>query len=52
MFKTEQEKFWAGDFAGEIMDRYKNLELIDYGFLYNRDGWNDNSNWFLLKKVV
>ena len=29
-FKTEQEKFWAGDFGNEYVDRNDNSELIAY----------------------
>lgn len=40
------------DFAGEIMDKYKDLELVDYGFCYHRDNnfKLDDSTWFLLKR--
>ena len=48
-FKTKQEQFWAG----EIMDKFPDLKLVDYGFNYHRD-YNfsqDDSNWFLLEKI-
>ncbi len=40
------------DFAGEMLERYPDLELVDYGFVYHRD-WNfpqDDLNWFLMRK--
>lgn len=40
------------DFAGDIMDKYKDIKLVDYGFCYHRDNnfKLDDSTWFLLKK--
>lgn len=40
------------DFAGEIMDHYPELKLIDYGFLYHRDPSfpQDDISWFLMEK--
>jgi hypothetical protein len=41
------------DFAGEMLERYPDLELIDYGFVYKRDNNfpQDDITWFLLKKT-
>jgi len=41
------------DFAGEMLDRFKDLELLDYGFVYHRDNNfpQDDLNWFLLRKM-
>jgi len=40
------------DFAGEIMDKYPDVQLIDYGFVYHKDPNFplDDITWFLLKK--
>jgi pseudaminic acid biosynthesis-associated methylase len=40
------------DFAGEILEAFDTLELVDYGFVYNRDNNfpGDDISWFLLKK--
>lgn len=40
------------DFAGEIMDRFPDVHLVDYGFVYHRDAHfpADDVNWFLLEK--
>jgi len=40
------------DFAGEMMDFYPGLKLIDYGFVYHRDFLfpQDDLTWFLLEK--
>lgn len=51
-YRGNREKLFKRDFAGEILDKYNDLELIDYGFLYSRDNnfSYDDSTWFLLKK--
>lgn len=40
------------DFAGEIMDQFPDLALLDYGFAYHRDpNWpQDDLTWWLLEK--
>lgn len=40
------------DFAGEMMKKYPDLDLLDYGFIYHKDKAfpMDDFNWFLLKK--
>jgi len=40
------------DFAGEMLDRYPALKLLDYGFVYRRDPLfpQDDMTWFLLEK--
>ncbi|MDE1164323.1 MAG: pseudaminic acid biosynthesis-associated methylase [Pseudomonas sp.] len=45
-------KLFKRDFAGEMLDRYSDLTLLDYGFFYRRD-CNfpmDDTHWFLLEK--
>lgn len=45
-------KLFKRDFAGEILSKYEDLELVDYGFVYHRDinFPQDDINWFLIKK--
>ncbi|KPA88669.1 pseudaminic acid biosynthesis-associated methylase [Pseudomonas asplenii] len=45
-------KLFKRDFAGEMLDRYRDLQLLDYGFGYHRDRQFpvDDLNWFLLEK--
>ncbi|WP_133511735.1 pseudaminic acid biosynthesis-associated methylase [Candidatus Thiosymbion oneisti] len=40
------------DFAGELLDRFSDLRLIDYGFVYRRDPVfpQDDVSWFLMEK--
>ena len=61
VFRTYKKHpgFWGGvkglfkrDFAGEIMDRHPQLQLVDYGFAYRRDPNfpQDDITWFLMEK--
>lgn len=39
------------DFAGEMLDRFEDLCLVDYGFVYHRGRFpQDDVTWFLLEK--
>lgn len=51
-YRGEKDRLFKRDFAGEILDRYPQFELIDYGFLYRRDPNfpQDDITWFLLEK--
>lgn len=41
------------DFAGDLLERYRELRLVDYGFVYRRDPHfpQDDLCWFLLEKM-
>lgn len=45
-------KLFKRDFAGEMMDMFPNLRLVQYGFRYHRDNLfpQDDSTWFVLSK--
>jgi len=51
-YRGHSERLFKRDFAGELLDRYPDLELVDYGFQYHRDHNfpADDMTWFLLKK--
>lgn len=51
-YRGNEGKLFKRDFAGEMLDKYSDLELIDYGFVYHRDYTfpQDDLTWFLLKK--
>lgn len=51
-YRGNKDRLFKRDFAGELMDKYENLDLIDYGFVYHRDNNfpDDDINWFLLEK--
>ena len=52
-YRGHKNKLFKRDFAGEMLDRFKDLELLDYGFVYHRDNNfpQDDLNWFLLRKM-
>lgn len=45
-------RLFKRDFAGEILDRYSDLQLVDYGFVYHRDAnfRQGDLTWFLMEK--
>lgn len=51
-YRGERERLFKRDFAGELMDRYPDLRLVDYGFVYRRDPVfpQDDITWFLMEK--
>ena len=53
-YRGNQDKLFKRDFAGEMIDRFSDLRLIDYGFYYHRDTNfpQDDLTWFLLEKSV
>jgi pseudaminic acid biosynthesis-associated methylase len=52
LYRGHQGKLFKRDFAGEMLDRFDDLNLLEYGFIYHRDNQfpQDDANWFLLKK--
>lgn len=50
-YRGHSERLFKRDFAGEILDRYPDLRLVDYGFVYHRGSFpQDDVTWFLLEK--
>ncbi len=51
-YRGHTDRLFKRDFAGEIMDRHPELQLIDYGFAYRRDPNfpQDDITWFLMQK--
>ena len=52
-YRGNKERLFKRDFAGELLDKYSDLRLVSYGFIYNRDAnfSQDDTNWFLLEKT-
>jgi pseudaminic acid biosynthesis-associated methylase len=52
IYRGHTNKLFKRDFAGEIMDQYPMMELLDYGFSYRRDPKFplDDITWFLMEK--
>ena len=51
-YRGHSQKLFKRDFAGEILDRFSDVSLVDYGFVYHRDTNfpQDDMTWFLLEK--
>ena len=51
-YRGQKGLLWKRDFAGEMMDKYPDLRLIDYGFIYKRDPQyqQDDVTYFLMEK--
>jgi spore coat polysaccharide biosynthesis protein SpsF len=51
-YRGHTDRLFKRDFAGEMMDKYSDLILVDYGFAYHRDTAfpQDDITWFLMEK--
>lgn len=51
-YRGHGDRLFKRDFAGEMLDRYPDLRLLDYGFAYRRDPNfpQDDVTWFLMEK--
>ena len=52
-YRGHSKKLFKRDFAGEFMDSFNDIKLVDYGFVYHRDNCfpQDDINWFLFEKI-
>jgi len=53
VYREHAHRLYKRDFAGELMDAHPDLSLVDYGFVYHRDGNfpQDDITWFLMEKT-
>lgn len=51
-YRGNKDRLFKRDFAGEMLDKFPDLELVNYGFSYHRDPFfpQDDGTWFLLRK--
>ena len=51
-YRGHKDRLFKRDFAGEFLDAYPDVSLVDYGFSYHRDAAfpQDDITWFLLEK--
>lgn len=51
-YRGHTDRLYKRDFAGEMMEKYSDLRLVDYGFSYHRDPVfpQDDITWFLMEK--
>ncbi len=52
LYRGHADRLFKRDFAGEIMARHPQMQLVDYGFVYRRDPNfpQDDITWFLMEK--
>jgi pseudaminic acid biosynthesis-associated methylase len=52
-YRGHTDRLFKRDFAGEMLDKYPDLSLVDYGFAYRRDNVfpQDDITWFLMMKT-
>lgn len=52
-YRGHNDRLFKRDFAGELLEKYSDLKLIDYGFVYKRDVSfpQDDITWFLMEKT-
>jgi len=52
-YRGHSDRLFKRDFAGEMMDKYNDLKLVNYGFAYHRDNSfpQDDITWFLMEKI-
>jgi pseudaminic acid biosynthesis-associated methylase len=52
-YRGHEGRLFKRDFAGEMLDRYDDLELVTCGFSYRRAQFpQDDMTWFLMKKTT
>ena len=51
-YRGYDDRLFKRDFAGELMERHLQMQLVDYGFSYRRDTSfpQDDITWFLMEK--
>ncbi|MGD9639198.1 MAG: pseudaminic acid biosynthesis-associated methylase [Alphaproteobacteria bacterium] len=51
-YRGHENRLFKRDFAGDLMEKYPDLKLVDYKFVYKRDNnfKQDDITWFLLEK--
>ncbi len=52
-YRGHNDRLFKRDFAGEMLEKYSDLKLLDYGFSYKRDTVfpQDDITWFLMEKT-
>jgi len=51
-YRGHENRLFKRDFAGEMMESFPDLRLVDYGFVYRRDPVfpQDDITWFLMER--
>lgn len=53
VYRGYADRLFKRDFAGDMMSRFSDLRLLDYGFVYRNDQMfpQDDMTWFLMEKA-
>jgi pseudaminic acid biosynthesis-associated methylase len=53
-YRGHSGRLFKRDFAGELLDKFPSLRVVDYGFIWRRDPVfpQDDSTWFVLEKSL
>jgi len=51
-YRGHADRLYKRDFAGEMLEKFSDVRLVDYGFSYSRDSVfpRDDITWFLMEK--
>ena len=49
-YRDEEGLLFKNDFGGLYLDKFNDLELVDYGFFWRRTTVMDDTNWWLFRK--
>jgi len=54
IYRGHSGRLFKRDFAGELLDKFPSLRVVDYGFVWHRDPVfpQDDSTWFVLEKIA
>jgi pseudaminic acid biosynthesis-associated methylase len=54
VYRGHTGRLFKRDFAGELLDKFPSLRVVDYGFVWRRDPVfpQDDSTWFVLERVA
>jgi pseudaminic acid biosynthesis-associated methylase len=54
VYRGHSGRLYKRDFAGEMLDKFPGLRVVDYGFVWKRDPVfpQDDSTWFVLEKTA
>lgn len=52
VYRGHENRLFKRDFCGDLLKKYPDLQLLDYGFVYHKDKNfpQDDVTWFLLEK--
>lgn len=52
LYRGHAGRLFKRDFAGELLEKYPTLRIVDYGFVWHRDPMSpqDDVTWFVLEK--